>query len=255
MARSAHDLVDQCGQIDGLGVEIQLAGLDLGEIKHLIDETEQMRAGAMDAAQRLLRLVRAEARRIARQHLGEPDDRIEGSAQFVAHAGQELRFVLTRELELAALFLELGGSCAHLAQQTHVLHRDHRLGGEARDQFDLFFGKPQRLAAIDDDSAQELVVPRHRDGQQSTAAGRRRPEILSDAVNGRPAARKLFEQFAGHRPKRTVPMFDQSKIRRGAVHSHSAEHASLVQIDDASSSFANGRRVREQRFECRLHVA
>ena len=47
------------------GIEIQFAGLDLGEIKHLVDEAEQVGAGTMDAAQRLLRFFRAEPRRIS----------------------------------------------------------------------------------------------------------------------------------------------------------------------------------------------
>jgi hypothetical protein len=37
-----------------LWVQLQLAGLDLGEVEHVVDEAEEMRAGGADAAQRLL---------------------------------------------------------------------------------------------------------------------------------------------------------------------------------------------------------
>ncbi len=50
------------------------------------------------------RFFRAEARRVADHHLGQPDDRVERRAQLVAHAGDELRLVLARHLRAA-------GSC------------------------------------------------------------------------------------------------------------------------------------------------
>src|SRR5262249_25382437 len=53
-----------------------------------------------------LRLFRAEARGIGDQHIGEPDDGVERRAQLVAHARYELRLVLARQLELAALVLD-----------------------------------------------------------------------------------------------------------------------------------------------------
>ena len=111
------------------GIELELAGLDLGEVEHLVDETEQVGAGAMHALQRLLRLFRAEARRVGDHHLGEPDDGIERRAQLVAHAGEELRLVLARQFELAALLL-------HFREQIRVLDRQHRLCGEGLQQID-----------------------------------------------------------------------------------------------------------------------
>ena len=50
--------------------------------------------------QRLLRLFRAEPRRVGDHHLGEPDDGVERRAQLVAHAGEELRLVLAGRFEL-----------------------------------------------------------------------------------------------------------------------------------------------------------
>jgi hypothetical protein len=47
----------------GLRIEFELAGLDLGEVEHLVDEAEQVGTSAVHALQRLLRLFSAEARR------------------------------------------------------------------------------------------------------------------------------------------------------------------------------------------------
>jgi hypothetical protein len=54
-----------------------------------------------------------------------PDDDVERGAKFVAHAGDELRLVLARQLELPVLVLDF-------VEQSHILDRDHRLIGESR---------------------------------------------------------------------------------------------------------------------------
>ena len=71
LARRADHLVDQRRQHHRFRIELELAGLDLGKIEHLIDQPEQMGAGAMHAAERLLRLLGAEARRVGGHHLGQ----------------------------------------------------------------------------------------------------------------------------------------------------------------------------------------
>ena len=55
-------------------------------------------------------------------------------AQLMAHIGKELRLVLARLRELAALVL-------NLIEQPRVLDRDHRLVGEGRHQLDLLVGE------------------------------------------------------------------------------------------------------------------
>ena len=54
----------------------------------------------MHAAERLLRLLGAEARRVGDHHLGQADDGVERRAQLVAHAGEELRLVPAERFEL-----------------------------------------------------------------------------------------------------------------------------------------------------------
>ena len=128
------DLVDQRRELHRLRIELELAGLDLGQVEHLVDEAEQVSAGAVHALQRLQRLLRAEARRVGDHHLGQPDDGVERRAQLVAHAGDELRLVLARLCKLAVLVLDF-------VEQPHVLDRDHRLVGEGLHERDLLVGE------------------------------------------------------------------------------------------------------------------
>ena len=126
-----------------LGIELELAGLDLRKIEYLVDEAKQVGAGGVHTAQRFLRLFGAETRRVHDQHLGQADNRVERRSQLVAHAGEEIRLVLARLRQLAALVLDL-------AEQPRVLDRQDGLRREGLQQFDRAFGKfAGRLAAYD----------------------------------------------------------------------------------------------------------
>jgi hypothetical protein len=130
----ADDLVHQRCKLHGLWVELELSRLDLGEVEHLVDQAKKVSPSAVHALQRLLRLFRAEARRVCDHHFGQPDDGVEGRPQLVAHAGDELRLVLTRLLELAVLVLDF-------VEQADVLDRDCGLVGEGGEQLDLLVGE------------------------------------------------------------------------------------------------------------------
>src|SRR5262249_26339023 len=97
------DLVDQRRWLHGLWVELELSGLDLRQVEHLVDEAKEVCPSAVHALERLLRLFCSKARGVGDQHVGEPDDGVEWRAQLMAHARYELRLVLARQLELAAL--------------------------------------------------------------------------------------------------------------------------------------------------------
>ena len=84
---------------------------------------EQVPAGGVDVLEVVVLLLVELAEQPLEQHLGEADDRVQRRAQLVRHVGQELGLVLVRDLELAALVLDL-------AEQPRVLDRDHRLVGE-----------------------------------------------------------------------------------------------------------------------------
>ena len=89
-------------------------------------------------------------------HLGVADDGVERRAQLVAHVGQELRLVLARHLELAALLLDLG-------EQAHILDGDDGLGGEGLEQLDLARREGPRLGlAQHDGAAGDAALAQHR---------------------------------------------------------------------------------------------
>ena len=70
---------------------------------------------------------------MADHHVGQSDDGVERGAQLVAHAGDELRLVFARLLELSVLVLDF-------VEQAHVLDCDCRLVGKRGHQLDLFVG-------------------------------------------------------------------------------------------------------------------
>ena len=119
-------------------IERQLTGLDFGEVEHVIDQAEKVLAVGLQAIQHLAHLVRRLAIDVIEDELGVAEDGIERGAQLVAHVGQELRLVLARDLELAALVLDF-------VEQPHVLDCNRCLIGEGLDQLDLFVGERPHL--------------------------------------------------------------------------------------------------------------
>src|SRR6516164_1541389 len=134
----------------GLWVELELSGLDLRQVEHLVNEAKEMNPSAVHALQRLLRLFRAEPRGVRDHHFGQPDDGIERRAQLVAHAGDELRLVLARP---------------------HVLDRDRRLVREGRDQLDLLVGERLNGAARQDQHAGRSALAQHRHAEDCAHVG------------------------------------------------------------------------------------
>jgi len=64
LSGGADDLVDEPGQIHRLGIEFELAGFDLREVKYLVDEAKEVGAGGIHTAQRFQRLFERYDRRI-----------------------------------------------------------------------------------------------------------------------------------------------------------------------------------------------
>ena len=92
-----------------------------------------MLAGAVDALERLGEAGELRALGLLAQHLGQADDGVERRAQLVAHIGEELRLVLARNLECAALLFDL-------AEEARVLDREHRLGRKGLQEIDRGLG-------------------------------------------------------------------------------------------------------------------
>ena len=115
------DVADQAGHVEGLEVQLHLAGLDLGEIEDGVDQPQQVLAGRVDLLEVVGELLGPEVGGVLLEHLAVADDGVERRAQLVGHVGQELGLVAVGGLELAALVLDL-------PEQPRVLDGQGRLG-------------------------------------------------------------------------------------------------------------------------------
>ena len=98
--------------------EGELAGLDLRQVKHVIDQAEEMLAIALHAIEHAARLLRHLAIDTVEHQLGIAQDGIERRAQLVAHVGEELRLVLASLRELPS-----GGGAGGLEDASMVLQQ------------------------------------------------------------------------------------------------------------------------------------
>ena len=96
-----HDAAfERLAQREAGELELDLPGLDLRQVEHVVDQREQMVARGEDVVEVLLLLLVDLAEHPLPQHLREADDRVQRGAQLVRHARQELALVPARRLEL-----------------------------------------------------------------------------------------------------------------------------------------------------------
>ncbi len=106
-AERGFDVVEQVTQLERLGGDVHLAGLDLRQVQDVVDQLQQVGAGRVDDG-RVLDLLGGQVPvRVLRQQLREDQQRVQRRTQFVAHVGQELRLVLRGERELLGAGLQL----------------------------------------------------------------------------------------------------------------------------------------------------
>ena len=122
-------------------------------------------AARQDLLQVLVLLRRERLLRAAHDDAREADDRVERRAQLVRHVGEKLRLVPARDLELAALLLDL-------AEQARVLDRDRRLVGEGPEQRDLLVGERADVIAADEHRAEAAPFPQYRSEDDGLDADR-----------------------------------------------------------------------------------
>lgn len=146
-----------------LGIEYHSAGFDLGQVQDLVEQFQQVSTGVPDVAQVLLLPLVDLAEHALQQHFREADHRVQRCAEFVGHAGQELRLVVARDLELLALRLEL-------AEKACVDDRERRLAGERFEQFNHIGREVAGAASADHQHADHLVAGDHRYGEHRTPA-------------------------------------------------------------------------------------
>jgi len=102
-----HAVLERLADVDERRLQLHPAGLDLREVEDVVEKLEQVLARLPDVADVLLLAVVEITALLLEEHLGEPDDGVQRRAQLVRHVGEELRFVLARDLELDAPLLEL----------------------------------------------------------------------------------------------------------------------------------------------------
>ena len=111
-----------------------------------------MAAVHLDVGDGFLQLGRYVAVESVENHFGEAQDRIHRGAQFVAHVGEELRFVFAFDLELATLLIDF-------AEETSILDCQYRLGGERLEKIDRLFWEEPRLFSANHEQPDNVVRP------------------------------------------------------------------------------------------------
>ena len=129
---SFGDILDQRRQRERFEVKLHAPRLDLRQIEDVVDQCKQVPPCAEHPIERLDVLFHRLG--VLPQHLGDADDGVERGTQFVAHAGEELRLVLTRDLKLLALLLDF-------LEKPYVFDCDRGLVGEGGHQLDLLLSE------------------------------------------------------------------------------------------------------------------
>ena len=124
-----HDAaLERLRQRERRDLELDLPGLDLGQVEDVVDEREQVVPGREDVLDVLVLLLVELAEELLAQHLREADDRVQRRPQLVRHVREELRLVPARGLELAALLVELAQRRLELAGPLLDLLLEARIG-------------------------------------------------------------------------------------------------------------------------------
>src|SRR5215471_6463496 len=100
LAHEAETAFEGSRQVEGAQLQLHLPRLDLGEIKDVVDERQEMAARGEHVVEVFLLLRIQLAEHPLQQYLREADDRVERRAQLVRHVGQELRLVSACGLDL-----------------------------------------------------------------------------------------------------------------------------------------------------------
>ncbi len=252
--RAEHPVHDVLERIIGER-ERELAGLDLGQVEHVVDQAEQVLAVALDPLEHVAHLLGRFAVDAVADQLGVAEDGVERRAQLVAHIGEELRLVLARLRELPALVLDL-------VEQPHVLDRDHRLVGEGGDQLDLLVGKRPDDAAYEceDSDRGAFAQQRHAEhGVEAAELARFDQTVVRVGLRIEDMDRRLFLQRAADGAtapgpdRRALHQFHQ-RGRHAVVRLHAKEAIVGRARDVSHVGLAQPHRRFDQRVEHRFEI-
>ncbi|EXF42601.1 hypothetical protein BAY1663_04992 [Pseudomonas sp. BAY1663] len=98
--------VDQAGEDRQLGMHLELAGFDLGDVEDVVDQGEQIVAGRIDRAGELHLVLAEVAFGVVRQQLGQDQRAVQRRAQLVGHVGEEFGLVAAGALQLVGARFE-----------------------------------------------------------------------------------------------------------------------------------------------------
>src|SRR4029077_2287828 len=87
-------LVDDRGQVDLLGDDIDLARFDLGQVEDVVDKLEKDESTPVNLRDVLSRVTTELTVHALREDFAEPDDGGQRSPELMAHLGAELRLAL-----------------------------------------------------------------------------------------------------------------------------------------------------------------
>ena len=114
-------LLEQGLNVYLLDKDIHLPGLDLRQIENVVDQSQQVPAGAFDLLQVADRLFVVPVGGILLQNFAVADDRIERRAQLMRHVGEEARFgaahrfgLIARGRERILIILAIGDVCVNV---------------------------------------------------------------------------------------------------------------------------------------------
>src|SRR6185312_17239976 len=108
-------------------------------------------------------LIRHLAIDVVEHQFGIAKDGVERRAQLMADISEELRFVLARDFELAALLVDLG-------EEAGIVDGERRLRRKGLEQLDNGRGKGAGCAAPDDKRADDTIAAKERHHQQRPEA-------------------------------------------------------------------------------------
>ena len=131
----ADHLLNHGRHINRLQEKIHLASLNFRNIEHIVDEPEQVLAGAVNFLQVGDKTLLAQLARVLLEHFAVTDDRVERCAQFVTHVGQERAFGAVGIFGCGLCFLRFGRRAGQfhrplfdLLLQVLVVNFEHVIG-------------------------------------------------------------------------------------------------------------------------------
>ena len=164
---------DGVAQIELVGAQLHLAGLDLRQIEDVVNQLEQMIAGGVNVLEEFVQPRRNRLARVLEQHARKSDDRIERRAQLVRHVREKLilrtisrhqpqvRFAqLVRSLH-HALFERVGESFEIFVEQ-RVLDRDRGLVRDRSQKNRIVLTERVLVVTLDGDDADDTIARDHR---------------------------------------------------------------------------------------------